>query len=399
MRLAILSTHPIQYHVAWFRAMAARTDLDIHVYYCHQATPQEHSRAGFGVEFDWDISLLDGYPNSFLRNVAKEAGHGKFAGFDTPEVKEIIKRHEYDAVLVNGWHYLSAWQAIYACWHSRVKVIVRSDSHLHSPRNIAKRAVKSFTYRCFIPRFDACLAAGQWSREYFLRYGARPERIFMVPHAIDSERFKIEAKCLEPRRSALRKENDLDENSVVFLFSGKFIRKKRPMDFVCAIEEAVRRNARIQGLMVGDGPLHGECGNYVRERKVPIRFTGFLNQSQIIKAYVVSDALVLPSDGGETWGLVANEAMACARPCIVSDRVGCGPDLIIPQETGSIFPLGNVEALANSMLELAGDPERMISMGICARSRLINYSVETAVEGIIKSLAATLEPRVLHAGA
>jgi glycosyltransferase involved in cell wall biosynthesis len=399
MRLAILSTHPIQYHVAWFRAMAARTDLDIHVYYCHQATPQEHSRAGFGVEFDWDISLLDGYPNSFLRNVAKEAGHGKFAGFDTPEVKEIIKRHEYDAVLVNGWHYLSAWQAIYACWHSRVKVIVRSDSHLHSPRNIAKRAVKSFTYRCFIPRFDACLAAGQWSREYFLRYGARPERIFMVPHAIDSERFKIEAKCLEPRRSALRKENDLDENSVVFLFSGKFIRKKRPMDFVCAIEEAVRRNARIQGLMVGDGPLHGECGNYVRERKVPIRFTGFLNQSQIIKGYVVSDALVLPSDGGETWGLVANEAMACARPCIVSDRVGCGPDLIIPQETGSIFPLGNVEALANSMLELAGDPERMISMGICARSRLINYSVETAVEGIIKSLAATLEPRVLHAGA
>jgi len=379
--------------------MAARTDLDIHVYYCHQATPQEHSRAGFGVEFDWDTSLLDGYPNSFLQNVAKGAGHGNFGGFDTPEVKEIIKSHEYDAVLVNGWHYMSAWQAIYACWQSRVKVIVRSDSHLHTPRSIAKRAVKSFTYRCFIPRFDACLAAGQWSREYFLRYGARPERIFLVPHAIDSERFKIEAKRLEPQRSALRKENDLDDNAVVFVFSGKFIPKKRPLDFVCAIEQAVRRNARIQGLMVGDGPLHAGCENYVRERKVPIRFTGFLNQSQITKGYVVSDALVLPSDGGETWGLVANEAMACARPCIVSDRVGCGPDLVIPQETGSIFPLGDVEALANSMLELAGDPERMISMGICARSRLMNYSVETAVDGIIKSLAATLEPRVLHAGA
>ena len=114
---------------------------------------------------------------------------------------------------------------------------------------------------------------------------------------------------------------------------------------------------------------------------------------------VASDALVLPSDGGETWGLVVNEAMACARPCIVSDRVGCGPDLVIPQETGSIFPLGDVEALANSMLELAGNPERMISMGLEARSRLRNYSVETAVDGIIESLAATLEPRVLHASA
>ena len=149
--------------------------------------------------------------------------------------------------------------------------------------------------------------------------------------------------------------------------------------------------------MVGDGPLRARCEELARERRVPIRFTGFLNQSQIIKAYVVSDALVLPS--GETWGLVVNEAMACARPCIVSDQVGCGPDLVIPQKTGAVFPLGDVDALANSILQLAGNPERMISMGIDARSRLMSYSVERAVDGIVESLAATLEPRVFHANA
>jgi glycosyltransferase involved in cell wall biosynthesis len=155
----------------------------------------------------------------------------------------------------------------------------------------------------------------------------------------------------------------------------------------------------VQGLMVGDGPLRAGCEDFVRAHRSPIRFTGFLNQSKIVAAYVASDLLVLPSDGGETWGLVVNEAMACARPCIVSDRVGCGPDLVIPQETGAIFPLGDVDVLANSMLELAGNPERMISMGLEARSRLKNYSVETAVGGIIQSLAATLDPRVLHASA
>ena len=397
MRLAFLSTHPIQYHSAWFRALAACPGLDLCVYYCHRATPSEQAGAGFGVEFDWDVPLLEGYPYTFLKNVADLPGHGRFGGFDTPEIKEIIQRREYDAMLVNGWHYKSAWQAIWACWKSKVKVMVRGDSHLYTPRGIAKRAVKSITYRRFIPHFDACLAAGQWSREYFLHYGARPERIFLVPHAIDSGRFRIEAESLEPRRSELRKEKDLDENAIVFMFSGKFIPKKRPMDFICAIERAVLRNSRIEGLMVGDGPLRARCEDLVRERKVPIRFTGFVNQSQITKAYVVSDALVLPSDGGETWGLVVNEAMACARPCIVSDRVGCGPDLVIPQETGSIFPLGDVEALANSMLELAGNPERMISMGLKARCGLRNYSIETAVDGIIQSLSATLGPRVLHA--
>jgi glycosyltransferase involved in cell wall biosynthesis len=232
-----------------------------------------------------------------------------------------------------------------------------------------------------------------------MHYGARPERIFMVPHAIDNGRFRIEAESLEPGRLELRGEKDLDKNAIIFTFSGKFIPKKRPVDFVCAIERAVRRNPRIQGLMVGDGPLHALCESLVRERKVPIRFTGFLNQSQITKAYVASDALVLPSDGGETWGVVVNEAMACARPCIVSDRVGCGPDLVIPQVTGSIFPLGDVDALVNSMLELAGSPHRLISMGLEAQSRLKNYSIETAVDGIIQSLAATVEARVLHASA
>jgi len=399
IRLAIVTTHPIQYHSAWYRALAAKPQLDLNVYYCHKATPQEHARAGFGVEFDWDVPLLMGYPYSFLRNVANPPGHGRFSGFDTPEIKNIILKGQYDAVLVNGWHYKSAWQAIWACWKSEVKVMVRGDSHLHTPRGMAKRAVKSFTYRRFIPRFDACLAAGQWSREYFLHYGARPERIFFVPHAIDSGKFQIEAESLGPRRSELRMEQDLDENAIVCMFSGKFIPKKRPMDFISAIERAVRSNPRIEGLMVGDGPLRARCEELARERRVPIRFTGFLNQSQITKAYVVSDALVLPSDGGETWGLVVNEAMACARPCIVSDQVGCGPDLVIPQKTGAVFPVGHVDALAKSILQLAGNPERLISMGIDARSRLMSYSVETAVDGIVESLAATLEPRVFHASA
>jgi len=397
MRLAVVSTHPIQYHSAWFRALAAYPGLNTHVYYCHQATPREQAEAGFGVEFAWDVPLLEGYPHTFLKNVAASPGHGEFGGFDIPEIKEIIRRREHDVVLVNGWHYKGAWQAIRACWQWKVKVMVRGDSHLHTPRSIAKRALKAFTYRRFIPRFDACLAAGQWSREYFLHYGASPERIFRVPHAIDDRRFQIEPERLEPMRSDLRSDKELGENAVVFMFSGKFIPKKRPLDFVRGVERAAQRNPQIQGLMVGDGPLRVACEDLVRERKIPIRFTGFVNQSEIIKAYIASDALVLPSDGGETWGLVVNEAMACARPCIVSDRVGCGPDLVIPHETGSIFPVENVEALANSMLGLAANPTRMISMGITARGRLKNYSIKSAVDGVIESLAATHEPRVLHA--
>lgn len=389
-RLAIVSTHPIQYHAQWYRLLAAHPDLKIHVYYCHQATPSEQANAGFGVKFDWDVPLLSGYPFSFLKNVADVPGPGRFGGFDTPEIKDIIQRCEYDAVMVNGWNYRSACQAIWASWRSNVKVLVRSDSHLHTRRGPVTRIAKAVVYPRFIPRFDACLAVGKWSREYFLRYGAKPERVFLVPHAVDNDFFRSEAERLRPRRDELRKQWGLEHNAIVFAFSGKFIEKKRPMDFVRAIHLARQRSARVQGLMVGDGPLRASCQEFVQNHGVPVRFTGFLNQSQIASAYAACDALVLPSDGGETWGLVVNEAMACGRPAIVSDKVGCGPDLVIPGQTGAIFPLGEVEALANAMIEVGQDSVRLAAMSAKANRKIQDYSVPLAVDRVLQCLATVL---------
>ena len=394
-KLAIVSTHPIQYHAAWFRALAAHPDLQLHVYYCHKATPQEQAQAGFGVEFDWDVPLLTGYPNSFLRNVANPPGRGRFGGFDTPEIQEIIRRGRYDAILVNGWHYKSAWQAIWACRQSKVKVMVRGDSHLHIPRSLPLRIAKSFAYPCFIPRFDACLAVGQWSREYFLHYGASPDRVFLVPHAIDTERMDADSQSLQIDRPELRKRWALDESSTVFIFAGKFTEIKRPMDFVRAINEAAQ-SAVVQGLMVGDGLMRGVCEDFARNHGVPITFAGFLNQSEIVKAYVAADVLVLPS-AGETWGMVVNEAMGCKRPCIISDRVGCGPDLIRNGENGAIFHQGDVHALAALMIEMARQPAQLAIMGTQAQERVRKYSVGTAVEGVIQSLNAITGSRALHA--
>ena len=76
-KLAVVSTHPIQYHAGWFRALAACPDLGVHVYYCQQATPRDQARAGFGVEFDWDVPLLEGYSYSFLKNVGDPPDRGR----------------------------------------------------------------------------------------------------------------------------------------------------------------------------------------------------------------------------------------------------------------------------------------------------------------------------------
>jgi glycosyltransferase involved in cell wall biosynthesis len=387
-RLAIISTHPIQYHTPWFRALAKHTDIDLEVFYCHRATPREQASAGFSVEFDWDVSLLDGYSHRFLRNVARKPSLNGFAGLDTPEVSDIVKAENFDAVIVNGWNYKSAWQAMRACWRTKTPVMVRSDSHLHTRRSLPKRALKLPLYRWFIPKVDACCAVGTWSRDYFLHYGARPERIFVVPHIVDVDFFRQEAARLQSQRTELRRKWRLDDQATVFLFAGKFIEKKRPTDFINAIARGSTNGKRIMGLMVGDGPLRQACEDEVKRTNAPIRFAGFLNQSKMPTAYAVADALVLPSDGGETWGLVVNEAMASGKPCFVSDQVGCGPDLIICDETGEVFPVGDIAALASLLATGSERQTQLREMGAKAEQAAARQSIGAALEGVMDAINA-----------
>ena len=87
----------------------------------------------------------------------------------------------------------------------------------------------------------------------------------------------------------------------------------------------------------------------------------------------------------ETWGLVVNEAMACGLPAVVSEGVGCAPDLIVAGETGEMFPMGDTDALADAMeraLLLIGSPPSPRH----STSKMQIYSLETAVEGIIAAM-------------
>jgi glycosyltransferase involved in cell wall biosynthesis len=386
-KLGIAATHPIQYQAPWFRALDSHPDLDVHVFFGHRPSPAEQGAAGFGVAFDWDTPILEGYRYRFLRNVAAKPGLDHFFGTDTPEIAEIVRRERFDAVIVLGWHLKTSWQGIVACWRTGTPVMVRSDSHLKTQRSALKRAAKAFVYRRLIPRFDACLAVGKWSKEYFLRYGAREDRVFCVPHAVDEERLGQQFLDAQRGRTVLRQAWGLRPDSIVYLFSGRFIAKKRPFDFIRAVALAAKRVPNVQGLMVGDGPMRQECETLISELGAPIRCVGFLNQSRIVEGYVAADMLVLASDGGETWGLVANEAMFCHRPCIVSDQVGCGADLVISGVTGDSFPCGDIGALANLLVRYA-DGNRLEIMGEHARRRVERYSIHEATTGTLRALAA-----------
>ena len=273
-RVGLLCTHPVQYYVPWYRALAEQVDLE--VFYCHRQTAEGQSAAGFDVPFNWDIPLLEGYSHTFLDNHSRAPDVSTYFGCDTPDIKRIIARERFDAFIVHGWYVKSYWQAALACRRTGTPIFVRGDSQLLTPRTQLKRLLKYSFYRSFIPRFDGYLVVGERARQYYQHYGADPERMFFVPHAVDNRFFASRAEALRSERAGLRASFNIPEEAVVYLFAGKLIEKKRPQDFIRAIAAASSSENRVHGLIAGDGSLRIELEEMVRQNNLPVSFCGFL---------------------------------------------------------------------------------------------------------------------------
>jgi glycosyltransferase involved in cell wall biosynthesis len=382
MRLAVLTSHPIQYYAPLFRVLARRVEL--RVFFAHRATPNEQARAGFGTAFDWDIDLTSGYLSTFLENVARQPGIDRFSGCDTPGIGHALREGKFGALLLMGWHLKSYLQGLLAAKRLGMPVMVRGDSQLATPRSPLKRMAKALAYPPFLRLFDAALYTGERSRTYYEHYRYPPQRLFFSPHCVDNEWFAARATREAGRH--LRERFGIAAETAVLLFAGKLVPFKRPMDLLAAAALCRESGYNVEVMIAGDGELRGRLIAGAKELSVPLHMLGFCNQTEMPAAYAAADCLILPSDGRESWGLVANEALACGRPVILSSACGCAPDLARNGQAGRCFPAGDIRALARCIQEAASAPPAQEKI---ARTSS-RYSLDSAAAGVTAALECLL---------
>jgi glycosyltransferase involved in cell wall biosynthesis len=387
LKLALLASHPIQYQAPLFRALDER--LDLKVFFAHRATSEDQAKAGFGIEFDWDIDLLSGYTHHFLENVATRPGLDRFAGCDTPEISRRLAEGHFDAVLVQGWHRKSFLQGIFAAKRQGMPVLMRGDSHLETPRSMFKRGAKEVVYPAFLRLFDAGLYVGERSRAYWNHYHYPDKRLFFSPHCVDNEWFG--ARATTEARNVLRARLGIPPSTTVVLFAGKLVPFKRPIDLIGAAEQLKAAGREIAILVAGAGPLERNMANAADKAGVEFHGLGFCNQSEMPAAYAAADVLVLPSNAAETWGLVANEALACGRPIVLSDAVGAAPDLAMDGFAGAVFRMGDVTALTDALIRIIDHPPLAEAIG----TKTAKYSLEAAANGIVHALGSVVKVKSL----
>jgi glycosyltransferase involved in cell wall biosynthesis len=368
LRVVAVATHPIQYYSPWFRLLAAEPSIEFKVIYLRTLDAKRQGE-GFGVQFQWDVDLLAGYESEVL-----SAERGLWGA---------LRAAKPQVALLTGWQEPALIAAAVVARALGARVVVRGESNALRRRPLPVQ----LAHRALLRLYDRFLAIGKASREFYEGYGIAPSRIHDARYFVENARFERQAAELAPDRARWRAQFGIPEAATCFLFAGKLIPKKDPETFVHAIEQLARQGLTVHGLVAGDGELRGRLEAACLGRQVPVTFAGFLNQTEIGRAYAAADALVLPSDYGETWGLVVNEAMLFGLPAIVSDRVGCGPDLVEPNVTGLRFPFRDVAALTHCMKAMAADPVGRRRMGEAARERVKkDYSPEKTVAATLAAL-------------
>jgi glycosyltransferase involved in cell wall biosynthesis len=385
-RIAIVASHVVQYHAPWFRRLDQLCELQ--VFFAHDQSASDHARA-YGVAFQWDTELKSGYRSTYLRNIAKEPNVGRFHGCDTPEIGERLRAGGYDAVVVSGWNLKAYWQAVVACRRQGVPVLVRGDSQMATPRAAAKRVAKQLVYPLMLRQFDGFLSVGTRNTEYLRHYGIASERISFVPHFVDRALFAAAANESVASRARLREQLGLDSDSTLALFVGRQVESKRPLDLIEALGVLRQQGVHYHAVFAGAGPLEAEIRARATQLGVGVSLLGFRNQSELPALYASCDMLVLPSDGRETWGLVVNEAMSCGIPAVVSQDVGCAPDLIVPGRTGALHACGDVAGLARGLCAARGLVGTS-ALAAALSEKMGLYSCEEAAQNTVQAVELAL---------
>ena len=372
-RVALLTEIIAPYRIPVFNALAARSDVDLHVIFLSETDASLRQWHVYKDEIHFSYEVLP----AWRRRV------GKYNLLLNRGVGLALNRARPDAVVCGGYSYVASWQA--ALWARRrgLPVLLWCESTAHDLRR--RRRLVEFMKTRFSRLCTAFVAAGKSSHDYLRQLGAPLQRIFIAPDAVDVKLYGSLAEQARQRAAAVRAQHDLSAR--YFLYVGRLVPEKGVFDLLSAYAQLGESERSQIGLVfAGDGLSRAQLA----ERAAAIspghvRFCGFVHREDLPALYALAEALVFPTHS-DTWGLVVNEAMACGLPVIASEVAGCVADLVEDGKNGFLVPAGNVAELTRAMRTWFAHPELTTPMGERSARRIQAYTPESCAEGLANAV-------------
>ena len=341
LSIALVLDHPAQHFVRGFQLLAAEPGLRVHVYY--GSAPERSFDSGFARTVSWDIDLLEGYPWS-----------APLSGRTAAWLARALRAARPDVLVCYGWATPIARAAIVYCLLARVPLLMYGDTTWQHSSSGHRRAVRALALNLLLRRCAGAVSTGTFNREFYIRHGMDPRRIWPGVCPVDTEAF---AAARAERRPGT-------DGELRIGFAGKLVARKG-VDELLRAAAVLPRGRPWSVTVVGDGPLLPRLEALAAELGLGDRvvFRGFANTTEMPKLLASFDVLVVPSRL-DLRVLVTTEAMAAGTAVIVSDATGVwGPgDLVQDGETGLVYRSGEPAMLAGQLERLLDDPALLGAM-------------------------------------
>ena len=369
-RLVIITEIIAPYRIPVFNALAARSEIELHVIFLSENDPALRQWRVYKDEIKFSYEVLPSWRQRFGRhNVLVNRG-----------LVSALNRIKPSVVLCGGYNYLASWEAAGWARIHRVPLLLWSESTALDARS-GHRMVEFMKTR-FLRLCRGFVVSGKSSFHYLKDLGIPERQIFTAPNAVDIQLFSSLADAA--RRDAIQVRTRHSLPARYFLYVGRLVEAKGVFDLLEAyakLSEEIR--AEVSLLFVGDGSDRAKL--MVRASAIAlgtILFPGFTHREELAEFYALADALIFPTHS-DPWGLVVNEAMSCGLPVVATNVAGCTEDLVRDGWNGFVLPPRDFSALFEAMERLAVNSAMRVEMGARSEEKIREYSPEIWAQGLI----------------
>jgi glycosyltransferase involved in cell wall biosynthesis len=380
IRVAAVFPEPTPYRAPLLDRVAASSEIDLTVIYA----------ASTVADRTWRVEPK--HRAVFLRGLrlpgAQRVLHHDYPV--TPGVVGALLDAQPDVVVISGWSTFAAQAAITWCGIKDIPYLLVVESHDEGPRAGWRRTVKGTVVPPIVERAAGLLVTGTLARDSMIARGAHPERVRVFANTIDVEAFGEQADRLAGGRTDVRRTIGVEHEDVVVLSVARLAPEKGLDVLVRAV--AAADDPRLVLVVAGEGPERARLSELAGELSIRLTLAGDVDWERIVELYVAADVFALLSER-EPWAVVVNEAAACGLPLVLSDRVGAAHDLLRDGENGALVRAGDVDAAAQSLRELAADPELRRAQGSRSRELARDWGYGPSVEGFLEAVREAVADR------
>ncbi|OAD23267.1 glycosyl transferase group 1 [Candidatus Thiomargarita nelsonii] len=363
--------YPIPYWNDRFALLAKRKDVELEIYFL---------KAGVTL-YEFSQTALDFH--HVIVN-PKSDSSGFTIQLEWPKPWPLVKG-KFDALVLIHAN-ANCIAAALLCLLKRKPYFIFVANTRYDMRGTGK--VKEYLKRFLFQHARGILATGQAQKDYALQYTSDIKKISVIGNP-SMYMGDLTGKLLGNRQNLRQQFNW--EKQVVLLYVGRLSKEKGILTLLEALDKNYQEGIRPLLVLAGTGPLLETLRQEALRLNLAqqIKFAGFLQREELAEYYAAADIFVLPSLS-EPWGLVVNEAMEFGLPLILSDHIGCAPELLQEGKNGMSFPSGNSEKLASCIKALCYDRKLRRKMGKISQNIIQNHSIEKWVQNVVESIKNSL---------